>query len=54
IYKFKINPNNEVFRYKIRWVVQRINYNKIFALIIKPINYKFIFVLTVTFDLELK
>ena len=60
VFKIKRGPQGEVARYKVRQVVRRfkqregIDFNKTFALVVKPISYKAIFALAAALDQELE
>ena len=60
VFKLKRSLNDEIVKHKARWVVrdfeQRtdLNYNEIFASVIKLMSYKAIFAMTVALNYELK
>ena len=60
IYKLKREINDSIVRHKARWVIrdfeqqEDLNYNEIFAAMIKPMSYKTIFVIVVVNDWDLK
>jgi hypothetical protein len=60
IYKIKREKRDEILRYKARWVVrdfeqiEKLDYTKIFAFVIKSMSYKVIYVIVVVNDWEIK
>ncbi len=60
IYKIKKNKRDEILRYKARWVIrdfdqiEKLNYTKIFAFVIKSMSYKVIYVITVVNDWKIE
>jgi hypothetical protein len=60
IYKLKRGPNNEVLRYKARWVVrgfeqiEGVDYFETFASVVKPMSYKILFAIAAAMDLEIE
>jgi hypothetical protein len=60
VFKFKKDSHEEILRYKTRWVIrdfeqqESVNYHETYALMIKSINYKIIFVIVVARDWKLE
>ena len=60
IYYYKKELNNSILQHKTWWVVKefkqqfRINYKEIFAIVIKFITYKVIFIIAVFYNYKLK
>ena len=60
IYKFKREIDEKMIRFKTHWIIQNfkqrkdLDYNKMFVVIIKLINYKIIFAIIVVNDWNLK
>jgi hypothetical protein len=59
VYKIKRDERDEILRYKARWVVrdfeqiEKLDYTKIFAFVIKSMSYKVIYVIAVVNDWEM-
>jgi len=60
IYHYKKESDDSILQYKAQWVVKefeqwfRIDYKEIFAIIVKSMTYKVIFVIAVFYDYKLK
>lgn len=60
VYKLKRGPDNQVVRYKARWVVRGfeqiagIDYAETFASVVKPMTYKALFAIAAALDLEIE
>ncbi|KAJ8107603.1 hypothetical protein ONZ43_g6683 [Nemania bipapillata] len=60
VYKLKRGPNNEITRFKARWVVrgfeqiEGIDYFETFASVVKPMSYKILFAMAAAWDLEIE
>jgi hypothetical protein len=60
VYKIKKEKHDEILRYKTRWVIrrfeqiERLNYTKTFALMIKSMNYKIMYVIIVVKDWKIE
>ena len=60
MYKHKYSSNGEILQYKLKWVVrgfkqwEGLNYYKTFTLVIKPISYKLLFIITAANNLKIE
>ncbi len=59
VFKLKRGVDNEITRYKARWVVRGFqqreeSFEETFASVVKPISYKAIFAITAAYDLEIE
>ena len=60
VYKVKRGPNNEITKFKARWVVrgfeqrEGLDFTETFATVVKPMSYKSIFALAAALDWELE
>ncbi len=60
VYKIKKNKHNEILRYKTRWIVrdfeqiEELNYTKIFASMMKLMNYKIMYVIVIVNDWKIE
>ena len=60
VYKHKHSLNSEILQHKLKQVVRgfeqqkSLNYYKTFALVVKPISYKLLFVIAAANDLKIK
>ena len=60
IYYYKREPNDSILQHKTQWVVKefkqqfRIDYKEIFAMIVKSMTYKVIFIIVTFYNYKLK
>ncbi len=60
VYYYKRKSNNSILQYKTQWIVKefkqqfKINYKEIFAMIVKFMTYKVIFVIAAFYNYKLK
>ncbi len=60
VYYYKRKPNNSILQHKTQWIVKefkqqfKINYKEIFAMIVKFMTYKVIFVIAAFYNYKLK
>lgn len=60
VYKLKRGPDNQIVRYKARWVVRGfeqipgVDYFETFASVVKPMTYKILFAIAAALDLEIE
>ncbi len=60
VYKIKRKKHDEILRYKARWIIrnfeqiERLNYTKTFVAMIKFMNYKTMYVITIVNDCEIE
>ena len=60
VFKVKRGRDGEVLRYKARWVVKgnlqqySINYNQTFTVVVKPIAFRTLFIITAYYNFKIK
>ena len=60
VFKVKKGKDGEVLYYKARWVVKGylqqygVNYNQTFAMVVKPMAFRALFVIAAYYNLEIK
>ena len=60
VFKLKRGSQGEILRYKSRWVIrgfeqkEGLDYNEIFATVVKPMSYKALFAIAAALDLEIE